>query len=174
MCSHPQPLRRMDSAAFWKRALALAFPQFGLWSAFLPQSALCPRRQRVSRGEVISWTLNCRAASQQEKLPEACALCFDFLFSPPRALGDWRMASTMWPNVTPKKTQSSVSCACFSPHPQQRPHLSKGIPSLFHSSRYVLVDLPTPLSGALCLQTLRDTTTSMYGIMESGCQMLKG
>lgn len=69
----------------------------------------------ASRGKWNSWTLNSKAfsAAQQEQLPKACALFSGFPSSQPRALGDWREAKTVEPNVNPKTMTRFPSPLCF-------------------------------------------------------------
>lgn len=103
----------------------------------------------ASRGKWSSWTLNSEAfsAARREQLPKACALFFDFPSSQPRALGDWRGARIMRPNVNRKKTarcppSSEPSVSAFL-HTQQNSSLFQGIPSLFS---------PQGISASICPQ----------------------
>lgn len=80
-----------------------------------PTKCLCAGMPGASRGKWNSWTLNSEesSAARQEQLLEACALFFGFPSSQPRALGDWREARTVEPNVNPKTMTRFPSPLCF-------------------------------------------------------------
>lgn len=85
------------------------------YAVFSPTKCLCAGMPGASQGKWNSWTLNSEesSAARQEQLPEACALFFGFPSSQPRALGDWREARTVEPNVNPKTMTRFPSPLCF-------------------------------------------------------------
>ena len=166
---HTQPLRNTDSAAFWKIAFALAFFP-GSGECNFATKCLCARMPGACRS---SWTLNHQAfsAAQGKQPPRACAPSFDFPSSRPRALGDWRGASNVWPNANLKKTtRYSLKALCpvlaSVPTHNKDQTFPREFPP-FSNPRDVSVLICPPRFRELTEATLRDTTFSMYGIMKS-------
>lgn len=122
----------------------------------------------ASRGKWNSWTLNSKAfsAARQEQLPKAGALFSGFPSSQPRALGDWREARTVEPNVNPKTKTRFPSPLCFT-----LPFL------LTHRKRQILTGHFSPFSFYLknAFLNLPLTTPSPYtGLWRSEVTHNKG